>query len=550
MPSDSSFGDILSQFEQEQKTPAGPAQAVEGTVVAIDAESVFVDVGRKIEGVVQVAQFRDKSGELTVKPGDRLMVSISGYDQGYYRLSTVTVERPKDWSSLQTAFSENRTIVGTVTEMVKGGLRVDVGVPAFLPASRSGARDAAEQEALVGQEIQCRIIKLEIAEEDVVVDRRVILEEQEKQARAQAFAAIQEGAVVTGTVRSITDFGAFVDLGGVDGLLHVTDMSWHRVAKPSDVVNVGDSVEVKILKVNPNTRKISVGMKQLVPEPWALVGDKYKTGDRVRGTVSRLTDFGAFVELEPGIDGLIHISELSWSKKVRKPGDVVKVGESVEVAVLGVNPAERRISLGLKQALGDPWEGVPNRYPPGAVVEGTVTSLQKFGAFVDMGDGIEGMIHIGDISREKRLNHPNEMLKMGQSIRAQVLEVDRERRRIRLGMKQLEPTNLDEYIAEHKSGEVVTGRVVESGGGRVKVELGEGVYAGCRLPKEKAAEGSGTATGSLDISALTQMLSARWKQGKTESVAAGESLKTGQIRSFRIVALDAEQKRIEVEVAG
>ncbi len=418
-PSDhNSFAEILSEFEQQHHGPAR-GQAIDGTVVSITPESVFVDIGRKLDGVLPVELFRTPAGELSVKIGDHLMVSITGNDGEAYTLSTVKVERPRDWSALERAFAEKLDIGGVVTEFVKGGLRVDVGAKAFLPASRSGAKDQAEMEALVGQEIQCRIIKLDTASEDVVVDRRAVLEEQEALTRQKRFAELQEGAVVRGTIRSLTDFGAFVDLGGVDGLLHVADMAWHRVAKPADIVSPGDPVEVKILKIQPDSRRISLGLKQLTPDPWTLAGERFHIGDRVQGKVSRLADFGAFIELAPGVDGLIHISEMSWSKKIKKPSDVLKNGEMVEAIVLGVNPGERRISLGLKQALGDPWEEAAKKYVPGAVAEGPVTSLTNFGCFIDLGNGIEGMIHISDITREKRLNHPREALTAGQVVRAQ-----------------------------------------------------------------------------------------------------------------------------------
>jgi small subunit ribosomal protein S1 len=323
------------------------------------------------------------------------------------------------------------------------------------------------------------------------------------------------------------------------------------VAKPSDVVAIGDSVEVKILKVQPGTRRISLGLKQLQPDPWTLAGERFHTGDRVQGKVSRLADFGAFVELAPGVDGLIHISEMSWAKKVKKPSDVLKVGEMVEAIVLGVSVAERRISLGLKQALGDPWEEAQKKYAPGAVVEGPVTSLTNFGGFVDLGDGIEGMIHISDITREKRLNHPREALTVGKAVRAVVLELDRERKRIKLGIKQLEPTSVDEYLSEHAVGETVTGRVVEASSGRAKVELGEGIFADCKIPAEAAgAQASSGAAPSADLSSLTAMLSAKWKQGSNPAATRIEPAKAGQVRSFRLTKLDPASKKIELELAG
>jgi small subunit ribosomal protein S1 len=357
--------------------------------------------------------------------------------------------------------------------------------------------------------------------------------------------------VLRGTVRSLTDFGAFVDLGGVDGLLHVGDMAWQRVAKPSDIVAVGDSIEVKVLKINPEGKRISLGLKQLAPDPWTLASERFHTGDRVQGKVSRLADFGAFVELLPGVDGLIHVSEMSWAKKVRKPSDILKAGEVVEAVVLGVNAAERRISLGLKQALGDPWEDALQKYPVGAVAEGPVTSLTNFGCFIDLGGGVDGMIHISDITGEKRLNHPREALSSGQNVRAVVLEVDRERRRIKLGIKQLQPTSADEYIAEHQVGESVSGRIVEVSGSQAKIELGEGVFAHCPF-REAAASPSDAPEPAVksDLTSLTAMLSAKWKQGPASVASGREAPRAGQIRTFRIVRLDQPAKKIEVELAG
>ena len=551
---ESSFADILSEFEQQHHGHP-PGQALEGTVVSITAESVFVDVGRKMDGVLPTEFFREPDGSLSVKVGDRLLVSITGADQGSYTLSTVKVERPRDWSALERAFAEKRPIGGVVTELVKGGLRVDVGAQAFMPASRSGAKDQAEMEKLVGQDIECRIIKLDTASEDVVVDRRAVLEEQEAQARQQKLAELKEGAVVRGTVRSVMDFGAFVDLGGVDGLLHVTDMAWHRIAKPSDVVSTGDTVEVQILKINPETRRISLGMKQLQPDPWTATSQRLTVGERIQGKVSRLADFGAFVEIAPGVDGLIHVSEMSWAKRIKKPSDLLKTGEMVEVVVLGVNAAEHRISLGLKQALGDPWEEAQRKYAPGNVVEGAVSTLTNFGCFVDLGNGIEGMIHISDITHEKRLNHPREAIAVGQIVRAVVLELDRERRRIKLGIKQLQPTSVDEYIGERAVGEVVSGRVMDMRGGSGRVELGDGIVADWRPPEPKGEDSgepaSAPAPQPADLSSLTAMLSAKWKQGAASSKSARpEPAKAGQIRSFRIIKLDQANKKIEVELAG
>ncbi|MDZ4802502.1 MAG: 30S ribosomal protein S1 [Bryobacteraceae bacterium] len=550
---DTNFGDILTQFEQEHTEQSeAPGQPVEGTVIAVRDDLVFVDIGRKTEGVVSVDTFKDEQGKVTVQTGDKMLVNITGRtEDGNYKLSTVRVERPKDWSGLQAAFAEGRIIGGVVQEVIKGGLRVDIGGRAFMPASRSGARDVADMEKLVGTEIKCKITKLDVEKEDIVVDRRVVLEAEDKERREQAFAAIVEGQVLTGTVKTLMDFGAFIDLGGVDGLLHVADMSWTRVNKPADVIKVGDQIEVKVLKVNAETHKISLGHKQLQPDPWTLAAEQFHVGDKVKGTVARLADFGAFVNLAPGVDGLVHVSEMSWAKKVRKPSDLVSVGDQVEVVILGVNPAEKRISLGLKQALGDPWEDAQKKYPVGSIVEASVTNMANFGAFVDLGDGIEGMIHVGDITREKRIDHPKDLLKAGQSIRAQVLEFDKDRRRIRLGMKQLEPTSSDLWIAEHQVGEALTARVLEVKGDRMKVELAEGVYGTCKIAPDggpaDAKGGSGGGGSRVDISAMTEMLRSRWKSGP-DYEAEKAVARSGQIRQFKIAAMDPESRRITLEL--
>lgn len=547
---EASFAELLSQYEQAHaRSPEDPQQARLGQVVAVSAEAVFLDVGLKMEGVLPAADLRDASGRLTVQPGDMLRVAVTGRDpDGYYRLSLIQVERPKDWTALQKAFAEKQTVAGVVTAQVKGGFSVDIGVRAFLPASRSGIRDPRDMEKLVGQEIAVKIIELDVAKEDVVVDRRAVLEEEEARARQQAFEALEEGAVVRGRVRSLTDFGAFVDLGGIDGLLHVSDLSWGRVRRPEDVLRPGEEIQVKVLKVDRASRRISLGLKQLTPEPWSLAEQKYQPGARVRGTVVRLADFGAFVELEPGIEGLIHLSDLSWSRKVRKPADLLRVGETVEAVVLQVSSVERRLALSLKQALGDPWEQAERDFPAGSVIEGTVTRLEKFGAFVEVREGVEGLIHISDITAEKRLEHPREALKVGDRVRAQVLELDRTRRRLRLGMKQLQPTTADEYIAEHRTGDTVSGRVVEVAGPQVRVEVADGVFAVCHLGSRSAADDAARPP-AADLNALTALLAAKWKQGRAPS-AAPEPLRPGQVRSFRIVRLDASAKHIEVEPVG
>jgi len=403
-------------------------------------------------------------------------------------------------------------------------------------------------EKLVGQQITCRITKLDTEEEDVVVDRRVVLEEEAFAVQGARVAGLSEGEVVTGTVRSFAAYGAFVDIGGVDGLLHISDMAWSRVKAAEDVLSVGQQIEVKILSVDPETKRISLGLKQLQPEPWDGAAATYTVGQRITGTVTRLMDFGAFVELEPGIEGLIHVSEMSWVKKVRKPSDMLKEGDSVEAVVLAVSPAEKRISLGLKQALGDPWSDVAKKFGIGSQVEGPVTRLTKFGAFVELAEGVEGLVHVSEIVADRRINHPQDVLHVGERVKAQVVAVDPEKRQIKLSMKQLVPTGLGEYLEEHRAGDTVSGRVVEQGLESVVVELGEGIRASCPVEASAAAEES-AGSGGVDLSQLSSMLSARWKGGANTAKKKAEPLAVGQIRSFLIVKLDAEAQTIELKLA-
>ncbi|MBS1824275.1 MAG: S1 RNA-binding domain-containing protein [Acidobacteria bacterium] len=551
-PETSTFGDILSQFEQEHK--ADPNEALQGTVVAVTAENIVVDIGRKLEGILALAPFQDAKGNVRVKVGDAVPVMITGRGEGYFELSTLRVKRPTDWTEFEKAFAEKAIVAGTVTEVVKGGLRVEVsGVRAFMPASRSGAKDPAEMEKLIGQEIRCRITKLDVADEDLVVDRRGVLEEENAKQKEAAFQNLKEGTVVHGSVRTITEFGAFVDLGGVDGLLHVGDMSWNRV-KAADIVSVGDSVEVKILRIDPNTRKISLGMKQLQPDPWTVATQSLKVNDRVKGKVVRLADFGAFVEILPGVDGLVHLSSMAWGKRVKKPSDIVKVGDVVDAVILDIKPADKRISLSLKEALGDPWDEAEKRFPVGTILESVpVVNLAKFGAFVDLGEGLEGMVHIADITSEKRLEHPKDVLSSGQNVRVLVLEVDKDKRRIRLGMKQLEPTVMDTFLTEHKIGDTVNGRVVSVDAQKAKVELAEGVTAICPIPKDEPAAAAAAAEASdrpkVAVTDLGAMLAQRWKSGPAEVAATAPKLRPGEVRPFVIKSFDMARKTVEVTLA-
>jgi small subunit ribosomal protein S1 len=553
----SSFADELRAFERSH-THRAESKQLEGTVVSLTADEVVLDVGYKMEGVLPRSSFPDNAEG--VKAGDRFPVSITGRnEEGYYQLSRHRVAQPRDWSALEAAFAGKTAVAGTVTAVIKGGLSVDVGVRAFMPASRSATRDAAELEALVGQEITCRITKLDVADEDVVVDRRVVLEEEAREGIAGRRAALEVGATVTGTVRTIMPYGAFVEIEpGLDGLLHVSDISRARVAKPEDVLSVGEQLTLRILKIDPETGKISLGLKQLQPEPWETAAERYVAGQRIAGDVTRLTDFGAFVELEPGLEGLIHISEMSWAKKVRHPSDLLKQGDRVDAVVLSVKPPagteQGRIALGLKQTLADPWSEVEKKFPVGSQVEGPVTKIMNFGAFVQIAEGVDGLVHVSEIVADRRINHPRDVLREGQRVKAVVLAIDLEKRQIKLSMKQLIPTSIDEYIAEHKAGDQVSGRVVELSPS-VIIELGEGIRGTCRSSSANSASSANpassanSANSAPDLSQLSSMLKARWKGSAPAPSAAPEPLAEGQIRTFKITKLIADAKKIEVELA-
>jgi small subunit ribosomal protein S1 len=569
-----SFADLLVAFERSHSHKSEPGQRqLQGVVVSLSADQVFLDIGYKTEGVLPRSAFLNNAE--AVKPGDTFPVSVTGRNtEHYYELSRFKVAQPRDWSALEAAFAEKLAIVGTVTEVRKGGVTVDVGVRAFMPASRSGTKDAAELEKLVGTEITCRITKLDVMDEDVVVDRRVVLEEQARGLSEARREELKEGAIVTGTVSTLMPYGAFINIGGLDGLLHVSDISHARVARPEDVLTVGQELQLKILKIDPATQKISLGLKQLQPEPWQTVS--LAVNQRITGTVTRLADFGAFVEIEPGIEGLIHISEMSYGKKLRHPSDILKQGDRVDVVILAIKPEERRISLGLKQTLADPWTDVERTFPVGSSITGPVTKLMNFGAFVQLTDGVEGLVHISEITAERRLNHPSEMLREGQIVKAQILAIDPEKRQIKLSMKQLVPGDIDEYIAEHKVGDQVSGRVVEVSGSLAQVELGDGIRGTCRTggtpsstagtsasssaaaaqaasaPLQVAAEGAlapPQVAAKLDLSSLSSQLKSRWKGNTPAPQSKSDPLAEGQIRTFKITKLDAEAKKIEVELA-
>ncbi len=567
---DQDFAALLRQDDQSRAGAvdrSGGSKQIDATVVAVSADSVYLDIGYKTEGVLPLTVFA--ANEKTVEPGDIVRVTVKGRDaDGYYELTRQRTATPRDYTSLEEAFEQKGTVLGTVTGVVKGGLTVDIGMRAFLPSSRSGTRDAAEMEKLIGQEIRVRITTLDLeggdsGRPDAVVDRRSVVEEEARAAADERFSELAEGQTVEGSVRSLTAFGAFVDLNGADALLHISDMAWHRVANPAEVVSVGDRIAAQILRIDatdPAKRRIAIGLKQLQPHPWDTVAERFHLGDKVTGTVTREADFGAFVELAPGIEGLIHISEMAWGKKVRKPSDIVKVGDTVESVILGIDTAQKRMALGLKQALGDPWAELIKTIHPGAVVEGPVTRLTKFGAFVQIADGVEGLVHISEITAERRLNHPSDLLRVGEAVKAQVLEIDPEKRQLKLSIKQTVPTGLDEFIAEHAAGDIVSGRVVaiDSASNTARVELGEGIVTSCALPAlQQDAAPTAPANAPVDLSQLGSLLSAKWKTDvsskpravKPVAPSPASAVEAGQVRSFRILNLNVDAKQIALELA-
>jgi small subunit ribosomal protein S1 len=560
---DTSFADILKEFENANRASQGAAPAGKGkgkgrgrprsagqprhrgTVVGMSGDFVLVDYGGKAEGMIPSADLLDAEGKLSVQRGDTFDVSVVRFNsEGMARLSRVTGPRPRDWEELKRVFEAREVVAGRVTGAVKGGFTVDLGTRAFMPASRSGVRDAQEMGKLVGQEIRCRIIKLDVDDEDVVVDRRTVMEEEATQARQNTLTTLEEGAVVRGTVRSLATYGAFVDIGGVDGLLHVSDISWSRVNDPASELAVGDVLDLRILKIDKPAGRISLGLKQMSPNPWEEAVKTLKPGDRVSGEITRLTDFGAFVEVLPGVEGLIHVSEMSWTKRVQRPGDALKKGERVEAVVLKVDPAASRLSLGLKQVLGNPWDTIRERYPEGKVVEGQVTRLAKFGAFVEVEEGIEGLVHISDFTSEKRIEHPSEKVKVGDTVRAMVLSADPEARRLKLGLKQLEATSADQFAQEAAVGDRINGRVLRVRGNKVTVQLGEGVEGVCIVDADTAGPPVPAAGGSL-----AAQLSAAWREGLKPAASTFEPFREGQVRTFTIKSIDQTAKTVELEPA-
>jgi small subunit ribosomal protein S1 len=514
---DVDFGQLLDQFEQEQAT-LQEGEVVRGTVVGISERGVVIDFGYKSEGIVNPAEFTE-NGEITVKPGDEVEVLVKSMEtaDGLPVLSRADAVRMKAWDDLDKAYRDGTSVKGRVTDRIKGGLRVDIdGIAAFLPGSQVDVRPVRNLDSLRNQIIEAKVIKLNRKRSNVVLSRKAVIEQENTGRKDQTLLQIEEDIVVEGQIKNLTDYGAFVDLGGVDGLLHVTDMSWGRLQNPSELFRVGDNIQVKVLKFDRERERVSLGYKQLLPDPWSSVEERFPIGTRVNGRVASVADYGAFVELENGVEGLVHVSEMSWSKRVKHPSKVVNPGDEVEVEVLSVDPKARRISLGMKQVQENPWQTLHERYQIGTRVHGRVRNLTDFGAFIEIEDGVDGLVHVSDISWSRRIKHPSEVLKKGQEIDAVITSIDTENRRLSLSIKDLEPNAWEKFTNEHKPGDVVHGKVARFANFGAFVELDDNLEGLCH------------------ISELSE-----------ERVAKPEDVvQLGQEMDFKILRIDPETKKI------
>jgi small subunit ribosomal protein S1 len=467
---------LLDMYDVSFKNFA-EGEVVRGVVLHVSDGEVIVDVGYKSEGIIPVDEFKDENGQVTVKAGDTVDVLLEKTEdrEGYVVLSKEKAEKMKVWDDVERAYQERRVVTGRVIERVKGGLAVDIGVRAFLPGSQVDVRPVRNLDSLKGQELRMRVIKVNKKRGNIVLSRKAVLEEENAERKRDTLENLEEGKVLTGVVKNITEYGAFVDLGGLDGLLHITDMSWGRINHPNEVLNVADEIRVMVLKFDRDTERVSLGLKQLKADPWTTATIKYPVSARVKGKVVSLTDYGAFVELEEGIEGLIHVSEMSWSKKVKHPSKILTVGQEVECQVLGIDQEAHRISLGLKQTETNPWLQLVEKYPVGSRIKGKVRNLTEFGAFVEVEEGIDGLIHISDLSWTKRVKHPSEVLKKGDTVEAVVLNIDADNQRLSLGLKQLATDIWDEFFAHHKVGDIVEGKIVRLTTFGAFVELAEGI---------------------------------------------------------------------------
>jgi small subunit ribosomal protein S1 len=516
-----SMESVMDMYEESFKRFA-EGEVVTGRIISIDKDQVLIDIGYKSEGQVRVQEFLDENGNITAKVGDAIEVMVEWWDDEDERvlLSKDKAANIKIWESIKTSYDEEGTIKGTITNRVKGGFSVDIGVPAFLPGSQADLRPIRNLDEMVGNEFDFKILKYNRKRSNIVLSRRAILEKELTEKRTATLATIEEGKVIEGTVKNITEYGVFVDLGGVDGLLHITDISWGRVKHPSELFTVGDPITVKILNLDLENERVSLGMKQLAEDPWSTAAEKYAVGSRVTGKVVSLTDYGAFIELEEGIEGLIHVSEMSWTRKIRHPSKVVSVGDQVEAVVLDIKPESRRISLGMKQVVPNPWDVISEKYPIGTTIEGKIKNITDFGLFIGIDEGIDGLVHISDISWTKRIKHPSELFKKGDVVQAIVLDIEKDNERFSLGIKQLQADPWQSVSERYEVGKEITGTITNLTDFGIFIELEEGIE------------------GLVHISEIS----------KDKIKTPMEKFKVGDVITARVMNINTEERRIGLSI--
>jgi small subunit ribosomal protein S1 len=486
------FAAALHNFENQTEEAVSDDHVIKGTVVKLTATHVVVDIGAKSEGMAPIAEILDHEGNPKFKPGDEIdvMREKGETEEGYVNLSHLKAQRLRSWDEIERAYNEKKPIKGIVVERIKGGLTIDIqGARAFLPGSQVDLRPIRNLDGMKGQTMEVAIIKLNKKRGNIVVSRKQLLEEEQNDKRGKTLEHLEEGSILTGIVKNLTEYGAFVDMGGIDGLLHITDMSWGRLTHPRDLVNVGDQIQVKVLKYDKDKQRVSLGFKQLTPDPWLDAEHRYPVGAHVHGRVISVTDYGAFVELEQGIEGLVHVSEMTWSKRMKHPSKLVNVNDEVDCVVLSVNPTERRISLGMRQLASNPWDTLHDKYPVGATVEGRVRNLTEFGAFIEIEDGIDGLVHVSNLSWTTRVKHPSEVLKKGDKVKAVILAIEPDKRRLSLGVKQMQPDVWDSFFAQHRVGDIVHGKILRVANFGAFVEIAEGIEGLCHNSEAVDANG-------------------------------------------------------------
>jgi len=468
-------GESFQALYEESLKQIEEGAIVTGTVININPDSVLIDVGYKSEGEIPISQFKDNMGNLTIGEGDKVEVLVVSRedDEGIIHLSKDKADKIKAWREITKACNEGEVIEGTIVARVKGGMSVDIGVNAFLPGSQIDIRPIRNMDELVGKRFKFKVIKLNEKRNNIVISRRALLEEEREKKREKLLEKIEEGVVLKGTVKNITEYGAFIDLDGLDGLLHITDMSWGRINHPSEILSIGDTIDVKVIKYDPERQRVSLGLKQLSPDPWENIEEKYPIGKRAKGKVVSITDYGAFIELEEGVEGMVHVTEMAWGKKLRHPSKIVDLGEIVEVEVIGVAPEKKRISLSMKQLEKDPWQLVEEKYPVGTKIVGRIKTVTNFGVFLGLDEGVDGLVHVSDMSWTKKIRNPADIYKKGQEIEAVVLKIDRENERFSLGIKQLTPNPWDTIDERFPIGKVVKGVVTNLTDFGAFVDIGE-----------------------------------------------------------------------------